>query len=468
MSAISFAHAGSLERPDAVGVAGGTACGDLVRFTLGLDGDRLTSVRIGVDACAAATAAAAWLAPRAEGLTFLEAATIGIVELTAGAGIEEDRRGCALVALDAFCAALGDAALRGVRLPFDPDRVLVAMSGGVDSAVVAAGVAADGRHGVGCTLRLWIDPSAPDRDRACCAPESVRRARDLCHRLGIPHLGLDLREPFREAIVAPFVRSYAGFETPNPCVACNGSFRFDELDGVRARLGAARLVTGHYARVVHRDGVALVARGVDPVKDQSYMLARLAPAIVGRVEFPLGDQTKAATRATAEELGLEAARVRESQEVCFLGGADYRSFLDRQGVSSRPGPIELDDGTVVGRHQGAHRFTPGQRRGVGVSSTEPLHVLRIDGERDAVVVAPRRRTGVTEIALRELDLHLPGAAGRDALLDVKLRYRSPAVAGRLHGARLVLDEPAYGVAPGQTAALYDGDAVVGAGTIAPA
>src|SRR5213079_199884 len=196
-----------------------------------------------------------------------------------------------------------------------PSRVAVAMSGGVDSAVALLRAGPDA---IGVTLRLWLDPSGPDADRACCSPEAVLAARATCHARGLPHVTLDLREEFRRAVVEPFVRGYARGTTPNPCIRCNGGFRFAELLAFARRAGAERLATGHYARIVERDGRLLLARGADPAKDQSYMLAALDPRHLARVAFPLGEQDKEATRAEAERAGLVAARRPESQEACFL------------------------------------------------------------------------------------------------------------------------------------------------------
>jgi tRNA-specific 2-thiouridylase len=336
------------------------------------------------------------------------------------------------------------------------------MSGGVDSAVALA-EAPDEAFGV--TLQLWIDPHAPDTDRACCAPGSVRRARDLCHQRGLPHVSLDLRDSFRNTIVAGFIAGYEAGETPNPCTACNGDFRLHELVGAAERLGAARVRTGHYARIVERDGVPVVARGVDPSKDQSYMLARVPTDVLARLDFPLGGRTKPEVRERAAELGLAAARARESQEVCFLGGGDYRAFLDRYGAAPSEGAIEDEAGRELGRHAGVGGFTPGQRRGIGVSAPEPLYVLRTDPARSAVVVAPLRRLGRRHVPLRDVVMHVEREQ-----VDAKLRYRSPAVAASLKGRgterTLELERDLFAIAPGQTAALYDGDAVVGCGTIA--
>src|SRR6202795_2394008 len=215
------------------------------------------------------------------------------------------------LAADALANALGQV----FRAAPDPGRVAVAMSGGVDSAVALLRA---GPRGIGVTLRLWIDPAAPDSERACCSPEAVIAARETCHTLGFPHVTLDLREEFRRAVVAPFVRGYARGETPNPCIRCNGSFRFDELLDFAERAGTARLATGHYARIVVRDRRTLLARAVDARKDQSYMLARLDPSLLGRIWFPLGDQTKEDTRAEAARAGLAAPGRSETQAPSFL------------------------------------------------------------------------------------------------------------------------------------------------------
>jgi tRNA-specific 2-thiouridylase len=346
----------------------------------------------------------------------------------------------------------------------NPDRVAVAMSGGVDSAVALLRARAAGHEPVGVTLRLWTDPAGRASERVCCSPEAVLAARETCHRLGFPHVTLDLREPFRKAVVGPFVHGYARGETPNPCVRCNGGFRFAALLAFTRRIGASRLVTGHYARIAEHRGRLLLARAADPAKDQSYMLARLDPRNLDRLWFPLGEQGKDETRAEARAAGLEAANRPESQEACFLAGDDYRDFLARHGLPSREGPVLDEEGREVARHDGFWRFTPGQRRGLGVSAGEPLYALRTDPQANAVFVGRRESLARREVSAGRGRLFVPAER-----VDAKLRYRSPAtpatVSPLARGFRLTLDEPAYGVAVGQAAVLYEGDAVVGAGLI---
>ena len=398
------------------------------------------AVRLRVDGDRIVEADAPCLERDITGLTLLEAASV---------------RGETL-ATDALANALGPV----FRAEPSPGRVAVAMSGGVDSAVT---LLRSLPNAVGVTLRLWLDPHGADSERACCSPESVIAARETCHRLGVPHVTLDLREEFRRAVVTPFVRGYARGETPNPCTRCNGGFRFAELLAFARRAGAERLATGHYARIVERDRRLLLARGADPAKDQSYMLAALDPRHLGRISFPLGEQDKETTRTEAERAGLAAARRPESQEACFLAGDDYREFLGRHGLEPTEGTILDSDGNELGRHDGFWRFTPGQRRGLGVASPEPLFVLGTRPAANAVVVGPRASLARTSVSAR-------GCLHTDARrVEAKLRYRSPAVAARVEptarGFRLELEEPAYAVAPGQAAVLYDGDAVVGYGLI---
>jgi tRNA-uridine 2-sulfurtransferase len=378
-----------------------------------------------------------------DGLTLLEAAAVGGDEL----------------AVDALANALGPV----FRAAPKPGRVAVALSGGVDSAVALLRAGPDA---IGVTLRLWLDPQGPDTERACCSPAAVIAARATCHRLGIPHVTLDLREEFRRAVVEPFVRGYAAGETPNPCIRCNGSFRFAELLAFAERSGAGRLATGHYARIVERHGRLLLARAADERKDQSYMLARLDPRFLDRLWFPLGEQGKDETRAEAAQAGLEVAQRAESQEACFLAGGDYRDFLERHGLAAEDGPLVDEDGNEVGRHDGFWRFTPGQRKGLGVAAREPLYALRSEAAANTVVVGPRAALATDVVQVRGR-LHVAVARA-----EVKLRYRSPAVetgvSAAAGGFRLELDRPAYGVAPGQAAVLYDDGAVVGAGTIVDA
>jgi tRNA-uridine 2-sulfurtransferase len=398
---------------------------------LRVDGDRI------VDADADGVAA------DLRGLTLLEAAAVGGETL----------------AVDALANAIAPA----FRAPADPRRVAVGVSGGVDSAVALLKA---GPHALGVTLRLWLDPNGPDAERACCSPAAVLAARETCHALGLPHVTLDLREPFRKAVVGPFVRGYARGETPNPCIRCNGGFRFAQLLAFARRAGAAKLATGHYARIVERDGRLLLAKALDARKDQSYMLATLDPKHLDRLWFPLGEQPKEQTRAEAAAAGLAVAQRAESQEACFLAGDDYRAFLGRHGLAANPGPVVDHAGTQLGTHDGYWKFTPGQRRGLGIAAAEPLYAVATDARTNTVVVGPKAALAADRVSARGRLF----AAARD--VDVKLRYRSPAVPATVEptasGFRLQLDEPAYGVARGQAAVLYDGDAVVGSGVVTAA
>jgi tRNA-uridine 2-sulfurtransferase len=405
-----------------------TRGGEWAAVRLVLDGDRIVEADApGIDRPLA-------------GLTLLEAAAVGGETL----------------AVDALANALGPV----FRAEPRAGRTAVAMSGGVDSAVALLRALPDA---VGVTLRLWLDPAGPSAERACCSPDAVLAARDTCHRLGVPHVTLDLREEFRRAIVSPFLHGYAAGETPNPCIRCNGEFRFDELLAFAARAGCDRLATGHYARVVEHRGRRLLARGADETKDQSYMLAQLDPDLLDRVWFPLGEQGKDETRAEADRAGLAVARRAESQEACFLAGDDYRAFLARHGVPSRPGAIVDAGGRELGVHDGAWGFTPGQRRGIGVVAERPLYVLDTDAAANTVVVGPREALARRRVqAEGRLYVRITEASA-------KLRYRSTAIPATVSdtaaGFDLELSEPAFGVARGQAAVLYEGDAVVGCGSV---
>jgi tRNA-specific 2-thiouridylase len=407
-------------------------------------GGEWTSVRLRLQGERIVEADADGLDERLEGLSLLEAAAVGGEPL----------------ALEALAAALGPV----FRAAPTPDRVAVAMSGGVDSAVA---LLAAGPKAIGVTLRLWIDPDGPDSEAACCSPDSVRLARATCHRLGLPHVTLDLRNQFCRTVVEPFVRSYAAGRTPNPCVRCNGSFRFERLLAFARRAGAARLATGHYARLAERQGKLLIARARDREKDQSYMLAALDPGLLDRLWFPLAELEKSETRERAALAELEVATRPESQEACFLAGADYRDFLDRRGLVSRRGEVVDESGGRLGEHDGYWRFTPGQRRGLGIASNAgPLYVLRTKARKNLVVAGPEQALARSSVSARGR-LYLPLERAQ-----VKLRYRSTATAAEVEptpsGFRLRLLEPALAVAPGQAAVLYDGEVVVGFGLVTSA
>jgi tRNA-specific 2-thiouridylase len=445
------------------GSAGGSICGDLVAVRLRVRGGIVEDAGFDAAGCGALTAAGSALVERVRGGGILEAARVGMQDLSGDlGGLSTGKLHAADLVADAFHQALGAAVRAHGALPADRSRVLVAMSGGVDSAVAALLSAEGGQEAVAVTLELWRDPEN-DAEASCCSASAVRRARALAHGMGLPHLTLDLRAEFRAGVVDPWLADHAAGRTPNPCVRCNGHVRLDAMLDLAGQLGCAGgLATGHYARTT---GDGLLRAAADPAKDQAYMLARLDPASIARLRFPLGELTKPQVRERAAAAGLAVARTPDSQDLCFLAGTGRERFLARHGgLEEAPGPIVDRAGAVLGRHRGAHGLTVGQRRGLGLGGTaEPQYVLATDVAANTVTVGPKAALATDRVALRELTLHRPPAAV-DA---VRLRYRSRPVPCALEGDEVRLAAPLPGgAAPGQLACLLQGDVVVGAGTIA--
>lgn len=459
--------AGAMRAPDAVGESGSAACGDMVRIQLRIADGRVTEARFLAFGCGAATAAASAACAAVTGAPLDEALRLSTDDLDGAlGGLGPDRRHGPDLVADALARALErwySDRLGAVGLPLDRNRVAVAMSGGVDSAVAALRLRDAGYDVVGVTMRLWHDPAAAAADRSCCSPETVQLARRTAHALGIPHVTIDAAEAFRRGVVEDFIRGYKAGTTPNPCVTCNGHVRFKILADTAALVGARRLATGHYARVES----GAVARAVDRDKDQSYMLAMLERATVERLEFPLGELTKTQVREIARAVALPAADAVESQEVCFVGVGGYVPFLERNaGMQPDPGPVVDEAGRRVGSHDGYWRYTVGQRRGLGIAAGGPMYVLRTDAPTNTVTVGPRERLAASALELRPYTLK---ESVEGLQLEVRVRYRGGALRGQArptaHGLRVTLDDPADGVAPGQTAALYRDGRLIGAGII---
>ena len=494
MDDIAFEHhltspQGHRRRPDDAFTAtvDGGACCDQVSLSLSVEGGRVTDAGFDAHGCGAVTAAGSAAVTLARDSTVLAAARIGAAQIADElGGLSPGKLHAAEVAADALARALG-AAVRARALvsppaapPPAPQRTLVAMSGGVDSSVAALLCAREG-EAVAVTLELWSD-TENDAEQSCCSASAVAQARSLAHSMGLAHLTIDLRDEFRAGVVEPFIAAFADGETPNPCVGCNGHVRLDAMLDLADRLGCERLATGHYARVAEPDDAAgpLLRVAADPAKDQTYMLAALSSASLARMLFPLGDLTKPEVRRIAAAAGLPVASKADSQDLCFLAGTTRARFLARHGgVGDAGGAIVDVDGNVVGSHEGQHRFTVGQRRGLGIAAGEPLFVIDKDADRNEVTVGPRSSLATTRVHVRGARLHRPGAR----VNRVKLRYRSRPLACRLAGAgeasgepgpgrhaalELTLAESVDGAAPGQLACLLDDDLVVGWGTIARA
>jgi tRNA-specific 2-thiouridylase len=465
------ARRGPVPKGAHTGSAGGAPCGDLVRISLVARDARIEQVGFDHEGCAASSAAASATAELAEGSSLLEAALIGPDQIEAElGGLGPTHRHAAVLAGDALHRALSALAGSGEQLaeaPADGERVLVALSGGVDSAVAALRERDAGREVVAVTLKLWADRRT-DGERSCCSPEAVLGARRVAHSLEIPHLTLDLEQEFRTGVVGPFIRGYAEGRTPNPCVLCNGELRIDAMIALAERLGAAKLATGHYARIADDGAGPLLARAADDAKDQTYMLSGLRPESLARLRFPLGELTKPEVRSLAAEAELEVAGRAESQDLCFLAGQGKREFLRRHaGLEDRRGEVTDRAGRRLGEHPGYHHFTVGQRRGLGVGGGEPLYVLSTEAATNTVIAGTREELATRRVRIRGARLHRPAVR----VDGVRLRYHSSRRACRLEvngdpgEAIVALAEPVDGAAPGQVACLMDGDLVVGHGTI---
>jgi len=444
------------------GVAGGAACGDLVRIAIRVEGDRVVEATFAASGCGAASAAASAAVELAAGAPVLSAAKIGTGAVADElGGLSAGKIHAAELAADALARALGGAVAADALISPAPGRVLIAMSGGVDRAV-AAHICSERSEqpAVAVTLELWRDEQN-DAEESCCSAKAVQRARSLAHSLGLAHLTLDLREAFRAGVVEPWVAGHANGKTPNPCVRCNGAVRLDAMLDLATRLGAGQLATGHYARVGD-DG--LLRAAADPAKDQSYMLAALAPESVARMLFPLGEMTKPEVRQLAADAGLSVAQTPDSQDLCFLAGTTSEAFLARHGgISDRPGAIINLDGATVGSHNGAHRFTVGQRRGLEIGGVaEPFYVAATDAQANTVTVGTRDQLHRSVVELTDVTLYRPA----ETVDQARLRSHAPALECRLNGELLELKKSAWAPAPGQTAVLLSGDRVVGCATIA--
>jgi tRNA-specific 2-thiouridylase len=343
------------------------------------------------------------------------------------------------------------------------------MSGGVDSSVAAARLLALGHEVVGVTLHLWDYPDDGSVRGRCCAPEDVHDARRVADKLGFPHYAFDRRELFRETVVDPFVDGYLSGATPSPCVRCNRGVKIPELVRLADKLGAARVATGHYARIVEHGGRLELHRARDASKDQSYFLHALGESTLARLVFPLGELDKATVRAEAKRLALPGADKGESQELCFVPTGHYAGFVANEAPERlRPGPIVDDTGRPVGQHDGIHAFTIGQRKNLGVALGRRAYVIGIDADTATV------RLGDPDSLLARAALLEDTVLGADVALplrcDVSVRYRGTPRAARLSphaGERLLVefDEPATAVVPGQYAVFYAGSRVLGGGAI---
>ncbi|HXH52109.1 MAG TPA: tRNA 2-thiouridine(34) synthase MnmA [Sphingomicrobium sp.] len=343
-------------------------------------------------------------------------------------------------------------------------RIVVAMSGGVDSSVVAALAARTGAEVVGVTLQLYDHGEAIRRAGACCAGQDIFDARTVCDRLGIAHYVLDYESRFREGVIDRFADEYARGRTPVPCSLCNQGVKFTDLIAFARQLGADCLATGHYVQRVEADGRLELHRGADPRRDQSYFLYGTTREQLEFLRFPLGRLPKDEVRRIAAETGLVVAAKADSQDICFVPDGDYAGLVKKlRPETEAPGDIVDLEGQVVGTHGGVVHFTVGQRRGLDVGGQrEPVYVVRIEPEQRRVVVGPRRALAVD--AMRIEDLNWLGERQRD--VTVRVRSMAPPVPVRIDSDWVRFDRPEYGVAPGQAAVFYDGSRLLGGGWIA--
>lgn len=352
-------------------------------------------------------------------------------------------------------------------------RVVVAMSGGVDSSVAAALLVEAGYEVVGMMMRLWSDPAMGGAENnRCCTPGQMSDARRIADKLGIPFYVLDSKDIFRQTVVQYFIDQHRSGYTPNPCLECNRRIRFDWLLGNALALDADFLATGHYARITRTDNGLLLRRGVDANKDQSYVLSVMGQEQLQRTLFPVGEYPKSEVRKLAADLGLDVAGKKDSQDLCFLGKSDYRSFLRLHAPDVlAPGPIVNKEGVLLGEHQGLANYTIGQRKGLGISSREPLYVLAMNDIRNALVVGRRDQLGRDRLSAEYVNWVSGAPPAGSFRAAVQIRYRAQPQPAQVQvcaddSLRVRFDEPQRDISPGQAAVVYQGDTCLGGGVIA--
>jgi tRNA-specific 2-thiouridylase len=349
-------------------------------------------------------------------------------------------------------------------------NIAIAMSGGIDSSVAAALLKKEGHNLIGVTMNLL--PRVDGENNGNRVPEAAVKAKEVAARLGIPHHIIDLRDIFQEKVISDFCREYARGKTPNPCVRCNRYVKFAALMEKARELGADFIATGHYARIERDEatGRYLLKKGTDIVKDQSYFLCQLTQEQLSRAIFPIGGLTKDRVRQIADELNLAVADRPESQEICFIPDDDYGRFLkNRIPEAYQPGPIINEEGKTIGEHRGIPAFTVGQRRGLGIATTAPLYVTAIEPQRNAVVVGPKDKAHRCEVTANNINWIAPPPE-HPVRVKARVRYRHPEADATLtpigdDTVHVLFEEPQLAVTPGQTVAFYDGDTVIGGGTI---
>ena len=352
----------------------------------------------------------------------------------------------------------------------DRGRVVVAMSGGVDSSVAALLLAQAGYDVIGVTLRLWtVDrPHAAPMSRSCCSVEDIDDARRVCQAIGVPHYVVNAEREFRARVVDYFFAEYERGRTPHPCIACNDRIKFDFLLERSLQLGADAVATGHYARIDESDGAYRLLRAVDPRKDQSYVLFGLGQEQLSRLLFPVGNLPKDEIRRLAAEAGLPVAAKPDSQEICFVPQGDYRELLSRW-MQPAPGEIVDLDGRVLGTHPGVGFFTVGQRRGLGITTSEPRYVVDIDAATRRVVVGPEEALYAGGLRASRVNWIADAPPRTPIDVDVKSRYKSQETPATLYPGDGTVEvrfhEPQRAITPGQAVVFYDGEAVLGGGFI---
>lgn len=477
------------------GEAGG-ACGDFIKIFLIADGSYIKKASFLATGCPAAIASATAVTQMVTGKTLLQAAKISGKDVQSWLqDLPDERLRCAQLAALALAKALESyCSFSSFSVRANPKRVLVGLSGGVDSSTTAYLLKEAGYEVVGATARVFdasclnlpslykkeqlTDSLSRDdskekkvRERSCCQPQDIEDAQAVCQQLDIPHLVLDLRQQFKKAVIDRFCHLYLAGKTPNPCVDCNRYIRFQLFRQIALKLGSSAIATGHYVRLVKDGEKVSVYRAVDKSKDQSYLFWSATQEVLGNYLAPLGELTKNEVRSLAAQINLPVAEKQESQDICFIPENSYRDFLQSYyNLKPKTGVIVDTEGNILGQHQGFYHYTVGQRRGLNLSQPTPVYVLKLEPEQNRVVVGSREKLLQKQFEVTDFNF-IAGKPPTEFKAQVMLRYNAPLYPAKVslvstNKAVVSLEHPAGPISPGQSAAFYDGEMLLGGGLIA--